>query len=116
MPRNYEACRLYPAPFYYTVEPERMGSVNEEEAVVLAEVGRGGPSGLRSLVGRDLSRKKNEVRNTMLMAGTWYQKTVLAMLSVLSVAQVNMQWETGMSPLHCPAVKGNIAMIKILLK
>lgn len=51
----------------------------------------------------------------MLMAGIFHQKTALALLAILSGARVNVQWETGLSPLHCAALKGNIIMIKILL-
>lgn len=51
----------------------------------------------------------------MLMAGIWYQKTAPAMLSVLSGAQVNAQWENEISPIHCTALTGNITMIRILL-
>ena len=116
MPRNHKASRLLsPAPSYHTVEPERAERVNDKQAVVPAQAKRGVQPRTKSPSGRLLLEEENEVRITILMAGIYYQKTALALLAVLSGAQVNMQWDTGMSPLHCVALKGNIIMIKILL-
>ncbi|KAL2041984.1 hypothetical protein N7G274_005172 [Stereocaulon virgatum] len=116
MPQSQEASRpLSPAPSYHTIELGRNENVNEEQAVVPAQASRGSQSRPRSSTGRVLSKERDEVRITMLMAGIWYQKTALAILSVLSGAQVNAQCETGIAPIHCAALKGNITMIKILL-
>ena len=76
VPRSYEASRpLSPAPSYHTVELGRTKNANQSRP--------------QSSVGRVPSKERDEVRNIMLMAGIWYQKTALAMLSVLSGAQVN---------------------------
>ena len=116
MPRNHEAYRLLsPAPSYRTIELERIESVNEEQAIVPAQARRGVQSRTQSPSGKLLSEEENKVRVTMLVAGIFYQKTAVALLAILAGAQVNVQTETGISPLHCAALKGNIIMIKILL-
>jgi len=118
MPRNYEACRISsPAPSYHTVEPGRTVNMNTERAIVPAQARRGGHSRPRSSVGRVLLKEEedDEVRTTILMAGIIQKKTVMAILSILSGAQVNKQWETGISPIHLAVLRDNITMIKILL-
>ena len=90
MSQSQKASRpLSPAPSYHMVEPGRTENVNEEQVVVPAQARRGVQSRRRSSTGRVLSEERDEVRNTMLMAGIWYQKTALVILSVLSRAQVN---------------------------
>ncbi len=52
----------------------------------------------------------------MLFVAIWHQKTALAILLLLSGAPVNAQWEDGITPIHCAALKDNITMIKVLVK
>ena len=116
MPQSHEASRpLSPAPSYHTIELGRNENMNEDQAVILAQAGREIQSKSRSSIGRVLSEERDEVRITMLVAGIWYRKTALAILSVLSGAQADAQCKTGIAPTHCVALKGNITMIKILL-
>ena len=47
----------------------------------------------------------------MLFAAMCHQKTALAILSVLSGAQVNNTTDIGVSPIHCAVLIDNITMI-----
>ena len=116
LPRSRETSRPpSTAPSYHTIELGRTENGNEEQVVVPAQVRGRGQSRPESSVERVLSEERTEVRFTMLLVGIWRQKTALAILSILSGAQVNAQTENGVTPIHCAELKGSTTMIKILL-